>query len=103
MNEPHDLTAQVSSVKGIPADKGRAGLDSLQETFGPGHVRELVIHYHDANHKATAELRLRNGHPAFGKSKLYHLARKAEPKARTKKSEPENPPNDTQGGGWHGA
>ena len=98
VNEPHDLTAQVSTVKGIPASKGRAGLDSLQETFGPGHVRELVIHYHDANHKATAELRLRNGHPAFGKSKLYHLASKAEGKAPSKKSEQENPPDDTQGG-----
>lgn len=98
VNEPHDLTAQVSTVKGIPAGKGRAGLDSLQETFGPGHVRELVVHYHDANHKATAELRLRNGHPAFGKSKLYHLASKAEPKPTAKKCEPENPPDDAQGG-----
>jgi S-DNA-T family DNA segregation ATPase FtsK/SpoIIIE len=98
VNEPHDLTAQVSNVKGIPAGKGRAGLDSLQETFGPGHVRELVVHYHDANHKATAELRLRNGHPAFGKSKLYHLASKAEPKPTAKKCEPENPPDDAQGG-----
>lgn len=98
VHEPHDLTAQVSTVKGIPAGKGRAGLDSLQETFGPGHVRELVIHYHDANHEATADLRLRNGHPAFGKSKLYHLASKAEGKAPSKKSEQENPPDDTQGG-----
>ena len=48
VNEPHDLTAQVSSVKGIPPTKEAAGLDALQETFGPGHVRELVIHYHDA-------------------------------------------------------
>jgi S-DNA-T family DNA segregation ATPase FtsK/SpoIIIE len=98
VNEPNDLTAQVSTVKGIPAGKGRAGLDSLQETFGPGHVRELVVHYHDANHKGTAELRLRNGHPAFGKSKLYHLASKAEPKLTATKSESENPPDDTQGG-----
>lgn len=98
VNEPHDLTAQVSTVKGIPAGKGRASLDSLQETFGPGHVRELVVHYHDANHKATAELRLRNGHPAFGKSKLYHLASKAELKPTAAKSEPENKPEDTQGG-----
>jgi S-DNA-T family DNA segregation ATPase FtsK/SpoIIIE len=98
VNEPHDLTAQVSTVKGIPAGKGRAGLDSLQETFGPGQVRELVIHYHDANHKATAELRLRNGHPAFGKSKLYHLASKAEAKPTGKKGELENPPDDVQGG-----
>jgi S-DNA-T family DNA segregation ATPase FtsK/SpoIIIE len=98
VNEPHDLTAQVSTVKGIPAGKGRAGLDSLQETFGPGHVRELVVHYHDTNHKATAELRLRNGHPAFGKSKLYHLASKTEPKPRIKKGETGNPPDDAQGG-----
>jgi S-DNA-T family DNA segregation ATPase FtsK/SpoIIIE len=95
VNEPHDLTAQVSTVKGIPAGKGRAGLDSLQETFGPGHVRELVVHYHEENHKATAELRLRNGHPAFGKSKLYHLASKAEPKAASNNREPENRPGDT--------
>ena len=98
VNEPHDLTAQISTVKGIPAGKGRAGLDSLQETFGPGHVRELLVHYHDANHKATAELRLRNGHPAFGKSKLYHLASKAEPKQPAKKSEPQNPREHAQGG-----
>ena len=98
VNEPHDLTAQVSMVKGIPAAKGRAGLDSLQETFGPGQVRELVVHYHDANHKATAELRLRNGHPAFGKSKLYHLASKVEPKPTATKGEPGNPPDDAQGG-----
>jgi S-DNA-T family DNA segregation ATPase FtsK/SpoIIIE len=98
VNEPHDLTAQVSSVKGIPAGKGRADLDSLQETFGPGHVRELVIQYHDANHKATAELRLRNGHPAFGKSKLYHLASKGEGKTHSTKIKPETPPDDTQGG-----
>jgi S-DNA-T family DNA segregation ATPase FtsK/SpoIIIE len=98
VNEPHDLTDQVSSVKGIPAGKGRADLDSLQETFGPRHIRELVIQYHDDNHKATAGLRLRNGHPAFGKSRLYHLASKSESKTQSKKSEHENPPDDTQGG-----
>lgn len=98
VNEPHDLTAQVSSVKGIPAGKGRSGLDSLQEIFGPGHVRELVIQYHDANHKATAELRLRNGHPAFGKSKLYHLASKTENKIPPKKTEQENSLDGTRSG-----
>jgi len=95
VNEPHDLTAQVSTVKGIPAGKGRTGLDSLQEIFGPGHVRELVTHYHDTNHKATAELRLRNGHPAFGKSKLYHLTSKTESK---KNGDPDNLPEEAQGG-----
>jgi S-DNA-T family DNA segregation ATPase FtsK/SpoIIIE len=99
VNEPHDLTAQVSTVRGIPAGKARANLDSLQETFGPGHVRELVIQYHDANHRATAELRLRNGHPAFGKSKLYHLASKAEGKPSSKKGEQKNPPEGDTGGG----
>ncbi len=98
VNEPHDLTVQVSTAKGIPATKGRAGLDSLQETFGPGHVRELVMQYHDANHKETAELRLRNGHPPFGKSKLYHLASRAEIKAPSKKVDEEIPPDDTQRG-----
>ncbi len=97
VNEPHDLTAQVSTVKGIPAGKGRAGLDSLQETFGPGDVRELVIHYNDANHNATAALRLRNGHPAFGKSKLYHLASKTEPTTPSNKTA-ENPSDETQSG-----
>lgn len=98
VNEPQNLTAQVSTIKGIPAGKGRAGLDSLQEIFGPGHVRELVIHYQDANHKATAELRLRNGHPAFGKSKLYHLASKVEGKTSAKRGEQKNPPADPQDG-----
>jgi len=98
VNEPNDLTAQVSTVKGIPAGKGRASLDSLQEVFGPGHVRELVLQYYRANYKATAELRLRNGHPAFGKSKLYHLASKADGKAQAKKSEQQSPPDDVQGG-----
>jgi len=98
VNEPHDLTAQVSQVRGIPAGNGRATLDSLQETFGPGHVRELIIQYHDSNHKATAELRLRNGHPAFGKSKLYHLASKAEGKELVKKGAEKDPPDDSLGG-----
>jgi S-DNA-T family DNA segregation ATPase FtsK/SpoIIIE len=98
VNEPHDLTAQVSNVKGITVGKGRACLDSLQETFGPGHVRELMLFYHDTNHKATAELRLRNGHPAFGKSKLYHLASKSPVKAAAKRGDPENPSDETQSG-----
>lgn len=98
VHEPHDLTAQVSSVKGILAGKGKASLDSLQEIFGPGHVRELVIQYQDANHRDTAALRLRNGHPPFGQSKLYHLASKAEGKVPPKKSEQENPSDDMQDG-----
>jgi S-DNA-T family DNA segregation ATPase FtsK/SpoIIIE len=98
VNEPHDLTAQVSAVKGIMAGKGRAALDALQETFGPGHVRELVLQYHETNHKATAELRLRNGHPAFGKSKLYHLASKTVAKAPAKRMEPEDSPRDRECG-----
>jgi S-DNA-T family DNA segregation ATPase FtsK/SpoIIIE len=92
VNEPFDLTAQVSTVKGIPAAKGRTVLDSLQETFSPGHVRELIVHYGDTNHRATAQLRLRNGHPAFGKTKLYHLASKADHKASAIKRRSENQP-----------
>ena len=98
VNEPHDLSVQVSSVKGIPAGTGRAYPDSLQETFGPGHVRELVIHYHNANHKATAELRLRNGHPAFGKSRLYDLASKAEDKTLSEQSKTQNLHDETLDG-----
>jgi S-DNA-T family DNA segregation ATPase FtsK/SpoIIIE len=94
VNEPQDLTAQVSCVKGIPATKGRAQLDALQEIFGPGHVRELVTHYNNADFQATAQLRLRNGHPAFGKSKLYHLASKADSKTEPKRK----PPDDDEGG-----
>jgi S-DNA-T family DNA segregation ATPase FtsK/SpoIIIE len=78
VHESNDLTAQVSTVKGVQSSRGRTDIDSLQEIFGPGHVRELLMHYHDANHKATSELRLRNGHPPFGKSKLYHLASMSE-------------------------
>ena len=82
VHEPQDLSAQVSTVKGIPANtKGGLNLDALQEIFGPGHVRELVIHYHDAFTTTTADLRLRNGHPAFGKSKLYHLDRQGRAKS----------------------
>ena len=73
VHEPQDLTVQVSTVKGITNTKGTAKLDALQEVFGPGHVRELINHYFDSAFDSTAELRLRNGHPAFGKSKLYSL------------------------------
>jgi S-DNA-T family DNA segregation ATPase FtsK/SpoIIIE len=78
VNEPQDLTAQVSCVKGIPTTKGRTEFDALQEVFGPGHVRELVIHYNNADFKSTSDLRLRNGHPPFGKSRLYKLASESE-------------------------
>ena len=98
VHEPQDLTSQVSCVKGITATKGRTELDALQEIFGPGHVRELVIHYNTSDFKATAELRLRNGHPAFGKSKLYHLASKLEGKAEARKTNVEKPPHDSEGG-----
>jgi S-DNA-T family DNA segregation ATPase FtsK/SpoIIIE len=97
VNEPQDLTAQVSCVKGITATKGRAELDALQEIFGPGHVRDLVIHYHSADFKSTAELRLRNGHPAFGKSKLYHLASKLAEQAEAKKTDVGSPPDENEG------
>lgn len=90
VNEPFDLSAQVSMVKGIVAAKGKNGLDSLQETFGPGHVRELIVHYYNSNHKATAELRLRNGHPPFGKTKLYHLASKSDKEASGNKGKLES-------------
>jgi S-DNA-T family DNA segregation ATPase FtsK/SpoIIIE len=82
VHEPQDLTAQVSTVKGITNTRGTAKLDALQEVFGPGHVRELINHYFDSAFPATAELRLRNGHPAFGKSKLYSLTSKADVKPR---------------------
>jgi S-DNA-T family DNA segregation ATPase FtsK/SpoIIIE len=81
VHEPQDLTAQVSTVKGITNTKGTTKLDAIQEIFGPGHVRELINHYFESAFQATAELRLRNGHPAFGKSKLYSLTSKAGVKA----------------------
>lgn len=98
VNEPQNLTAQVSCVKGISATKGRAPLDALQEIFGPAQVRELIIHYNGGDFKSTAELRLRNGHPAFGKSKLYHLASKSESKAETNKIDVPKPDDDGEGG-----
>jgi S-DNA-T family DNA segregation ATPase FtsK/SpoIIIE len=91
VNEPQDLTAQVSCVKGIPATKGRNQLEALQEIFGPGHVRALVIQYNNGDFQSTAELRLRNGHPAFGKSKLYHLASRSEDKVAPEKMVEKHP------------
>lgn len=98
VNEPQDLSAQVSTAKGIAAAKGRTQLDALQETFGPGHVRELVTHYHNGNFKLTAELRLRNGHPAFGKSKLYHLSNKGDPTSETNSKKEKTRSENNQGG-----
>lgn len=98
VNEPLDLSTQISTVKGILAAKGKTGLDSLQETFGPGHVRELIVHYHTTNHKATAELRLRNGHPPFGKTKLYRLASKSDNKASAIKVKLDSTTQAAQGG-----
>jgi S-DNA-T family DNA segregation ATPase FtsK/SpoIIIE len=92
VHEPQDLTVQVSTVKGITNTRGTAKLDALQEVFGPGHVRELINHYFDSSFHSTAELRLRNGHPAFGKSKLYSLTSK--PKSKTA---PESIPADSEG------
>jgi len=76
VNEPQDVPLQVSCVKGITATRGRTQLDALQEIFGPSQVRELILQYSRDDFQATASLRLRNGHPAFGKSKLYSLASK---------------------------
>ena len=81
VNEPQDLLVPVSSVKGIAATRGRAQLDALQEVFSPSQVRELLIQYSGEDFQSTAALRLRNGHPAFGKSKLYSLASK--PRGKT--------------------
>jgi S-DNA-T family DNA segregation ATPase FtsK/SpoIIIE len=78
VHEPLDLSAQVSTVKGIANSKGHAKLDALQEIFGPGHVRELILQFGNSDFRSTAELRMRNGHPAFGKSKLYSLTSKPE-------------------------
>jgi S-DNA-T family DNA segregation ATPase FtsK/SpoIIIE len=87
VHEPLDSPAQVSTVKGIANTKGRAKLDAPQEIFGPGHVRELILQFGNSDFRSTAELRLRNGHPAFGKSKLYSLASTAESKTRNPKEE----------------
>ncbi len=77
VNEPRDLDTPVSSTKGVVAGKGRTALEALQEVFGPGHVRELVVQYQANNYRATSALRLRNGHPPFDQAKLYHLAAQA--------------------------
>jgi len=76
VNEPQDLSFALSSVKGIAAAKGRTQFDAVQEIFGPGQVRELLLQYNGEAFQDTASLRLRNGHPPFGKSKLYSLASK---------------------------
>jgi S-DNA-T family DNA segregation ATPase FtsK/SpoIIIE len=78
VHEPQDLSVQVSTTKGIVNTKGTANLDAIQEIFGPGHVRELINHYFDTAFSSTADLRLRNGHPPFGKSRLYSLTGKPE-------------------------
>ena len=75
--EPQDFTAHVTSVKGIPAAKARGDLDAIQEIFGPGHVRELFLQYHAEDHKSTNEMRVRNGHPSFGRSKIRVLTPKS--------------------------
>lgn len=77
VHEPIDVPVQVSTVKGISNTKGHTKLDALQEIFGPGHVRELILQFGNSDIHSTAKLRLRNGHPAFGKSKLYSLASSA--------------------------
>jgi S-DNA-T family DNA segregation ATPase FtsK/SpoIIIE len=92
VHEPLESPAQVSTVKGIANTKGHAHLDALQEIFGPGHVRELILQFGNSDFCSTAELRLRNGHPAFGRSKLYSLANSNEGKSkrsRTKNTEPQ--------------
>lgn len=86
VHEPLDLVGQISTVKGIANTKGHAKLDALQEIFGPGNVRELILQFGNSAFQSTAELRLRNGHPAFGKSKLYSLSSKAESKSTGVKS-----------------
>jgi S-DNA-T family DNA segregation ATPase FtsK/SpoIIIE len=98
VHEPQDLTAQVSTVKGLNPTRGRSNLDCLQEIFGPGHLRELLLHFHDANFNATRNLRQRNGHTHLGGFTLYHLAGK--PKSRPEEDvqdalaeAPEDPPS----------
>jgi S-DNA-T family DNA segregation ATPase FtsK/SpoIIIE len=91
VNEPQDLLVPVSSVKGIAATRGRAQLDALQEVFSPSQVRELLIQYSSEDFQATAALRLRNGHPAFGKSKLYSLASRPRGKTTTSKIDSTGP------------
>jgi S-DNA-T family DNA segregation ATPase FtsK/SpoIIIE len=95
INEPQDVPLQVSCVKGVTATKGRTQLDALQEIFGPSQVRELLLQYSKEDFQATASLRLRNGHPAFGKSKLYSLASKSRSKPEEQRPDPNKvPPTD---------
>jgi DNA segregation ATPase FtsK/SpoIIIE, S-DNA-T family len=94
VHEPQDLSAQVSTSKGIVNTKGTAKLDAIQEIFGPGHVRELISHYFDMAFSSTADLRLRNGHPPFGKSKLYSLSGKPTVKSEAAPSEITREPGD---------
>lgn len=95
VHEPHDLSASVTSTKGIVPAKGRQNLEAFQEILGPTDVRALVVQYHHNDHRGTAELRLRNGHPPFGETKLYHLASQSERKASSKSSaSKKNPPPD---------
>ncbi|AMP07638.1 FtsK/SpoIIIE domain-containing protein [Collimonas pratensis] len=70
---PQDFTTDVTSVKGIKTSKAKSDLDALQEIFGPGQVRELFHQYHAEDHQSTKEMRIRNGHPSFGLSKIRVL------------------------------
>ncbi len=90
VHESSDATVQVSTVKGIANTKGHAKLDALQEIFGPGHVRELILQFWKNDFQSTAELRLRNGHPAFGKSKLYSLTTRTDRRSVVAKPEPDS-------------
>lgn len=91
VHEPLDFSTQVSTVKGIANSKSQTKLDALQEIFGPGHVRELILQFGNSDFQSTAELRLRNGHPAFGRSKMYSLASKAESQVAASKPKHEIP------------
>lgn len=92
VNEPRDLAVPVSSTKGVVASKGRAALEALQEVFGPGHVRELVMQFQANDYRATSALRLRNGHPPFDRAKLYRLSAPTGPKVEPQ--EPDASPNE---------
>ena len=85
--ESRDSDSPISSTRGVVAGKGRASLEALQEIFGPGHVRELVVQFQALDVRGTSALRLRNGHPPFDQAKLYHLAAPSDSVGATKKSE----------------
>lgn len=70
---PQDFTSKVTSVKGIKSARARSDLDALQEIFGPGEVRDLFHQYLAEDHQRTKEMRIRNGHPSFGLSKIRKL------------------------------